>query len=404
MRAVSGGGPLRGGLPLRCAPGRSPLLRRPNQSPRRRDQSPSEAKRARLSHSAERGPIRPGKENSEGQLPSASTTRFGGESGGCRPAGQQMRPPRKADEGGTALYDGKAQAARKLQLIPAVRSPNPNKHGTDPLYVGLPNYGNSCYQNATLQSLLGLRPFLSEMMSLITDHEGDQCCTRAVAKLNAPTEGPTNPGTSTSCGTYSRTSTRHSAAPRCRTPTSSYCGCWTPSKTRWTPDGRPPTPSETTSVSDRRELHVHQVPRDGAEAAGEHQLVLERAALPGSEPPTLQDALRLSMRPDRRELLCQHCRHTECRVTTKLSQLPRTLILQLNRYVFLEDESGKIRANVGIPKFLSLNEFVGDDVTRPPEWKSTGPSLSSLSEFEEPERPPAPSRRPVSRRPAGGAG
>ena len=182
--------PRRPPSPLRARENDSPLLRRPNQSPRRRDQSPSEAKRARLSHSAERGPIRPGKENSEGQLPSASTTRFGGESGGCRPAGQQMRPPRKADEGGTALYDGKAQAARKLQLIPAVRSPNPNKHGTDPLYVGLPNYGNSCYQNATLQSLLGLRPFLSEMMSLITDHEGDQCCTRAVAKLNAPTEGP----------------------------------------------------------------------------------------------------------------------------------------------------------------------------------------------------------------------
>ena len=77
--------------------------------------------------------------------------------------------PGKAGEG------GKAQVARDLlQLIPAVRLPDPDKHVTDPLYVGLPNYGNSCYQNATLQSLLGLRPFASDMMSLVTDSEGDQ--------------------------------------------------------------------------------------------------------------------------------------------------------------------------------------------------------------------------------------
>ncbi|KAF0301181.1 Ubiquitin carboxyl-terminal hydrolase 26 [Amphibalanus amphitrite] len=63
----------------------------------------------------------------------------------------------------------------------------------------------------------------------------------------------------------------------------------------------------------------------------------------GTEAPTLQDALRLSMRPDRRHLLCQHCRHDECYVTTKISQLPRTLILQLNRCVFLGDEAKKIR-------------------------------------------------------------
>ena len=93
-----------------------------------------------------------------------------------------------------------------------------------------------------------------------------------------------------------------------------------------------------------------------------------------SEPLTLQDALRLSMRPDRRKLLCQQYWHKEGSATTKVSQLPRTLILQLNRYVFLGDESRKIRANVGIPKFLSLNEH--DDVTRPPKWRCTRPSPS----------------------------
>ena len=64
----------------------------------------------RLSHSAERCPDRHGK-NSEKQLPSVSSRRFYGESGGCQPVGQQMRPPpspRKDGEG------GKAQAAREL--------------------------------------------------------------------------------------------------------------------------------------------------------------------------------------------------------------------------------------------------------------------------------------------------
>ena len=49
----------------------------------------------------------------------------------------------------------------------------------------------------------------------------------------------------------------------------------------------------------------------------------------GNQTPTLQDAIRLSMRPDRRELLCQRCHHSEYIVTRKISQLPKTLILQL---------------------------------------------------------------------------
>ncbi|XP_043226569.1 ubiquitin carboxyl-terminal hydrolase 37-like [Amphibalanus amphitrite] len=118
----------------------------------------------------------------------------------------------------------------------------------------------------------------------------------------------------------------------------------------------------------------------------------------GTETHTLQDALRLCMRPDRRELLCQHCRHDDCRVTTKISQLPRTLIVQLNRYVFLGEESKKICSNVGIPKLLSLNEHVADDVTRPPEWKCTKPALCILSDFEESEAPSSgPSPPPAAR-------
>ena len=49
----------------------------------------------------------------------------------------------------------------------------------------------------------------------------------------------------------------------------------------------------------------------------------------------LQETLQLTMQSDRRELHCQHCDHSECYVTTNISQLPRTLILQLNRYTYI---------------------------------------------------------------------
>ena len=57
-------------------------------------------------------------------------------------------------------------------------------------------------------------------------------------------------------------------------------------------------------------------------------------------------------------------------------------------------ETKKIRDNVGIPKFLSLDEYVTDDVTRPPEWKCSMPSqctLTNCGESVQPERLSAPS-------------
>ncbi|KAF0291981.1 Ubiquitin carboxyl-terminal hydrolase 37 [Amphibalanus amphitrite] len=80
-------------------------------------------------------------------------------------------------------------------------------------------------------------------------------------------------------------------------------------------------------------------------------------SVPRRQEPMLQDALRLSMQPDRRELLCQHCRHDECRVTTKISQLPRALILQLNRFR-KEVEEGDPKAPAGLPTLLRCQQGV----------------------------------------------
>ncbi|KAF0289764.1 Ubiquitin carboxyl-terminal hydrolase 37 [Amphibalanus amphitrite] len=50
--------------------------------------------------------------------------------------------------------------------------------------MGLPNNGNSCYQNAVLQSLFGLSPFRNDMIAQVTASKSDMCPTlHAVGKL-----------------------------------------------------------------------------------------------------------------------------------------------------------------------------------------------------------------------------
>ncbi|KAF0302269.1 hypothetical protein FJT64_025621 [Amphibalanus amphitrite] len=193
--------PRRRSSPLRARENESPSPRRLSDVTRRGGGSPhpSEAKRPRLPRSMERTPSCPDRADKENtkllQVAGVGSRRFYGDladaGGSLFAASPQIRPPpspRKSSEGGKnlQLHCGKAQtASRGLQLIPAIRPLDSDKDGKDPLYIGLPNYGNSCYQNATLQSLLGLRPFLSDMVSLISvPGESGQCRTlRAVTKL-----------------------------------------------------------------------------------------------------------------------------------------------------------------------------------------------------------------------------
>ncbi|KAF0290804.1 Ubiquitin carboxyl-terminal hydrolase 2 [Amphibalanus amphitrite] len=96
---------------------------------------------------------RPNRVSAEQQLATAAGSRRSGCSGGSRLVASQQRwsppSPKKLEEESRALqlHGGKAHTARELQLTPAA---DPDKHGNDPLYTGLPNYGNSCYQNATM--------------------------------------------------------------------------------------------------------------------------------------------------------------------------------------------------------------------------------------------------------------
>ncbi|KAF0307575.1 Ubiquitin carboxyl-terminal hydrolase 37 [Amphibalanus amphitrite] len=278
------------------------------------------------------------------------------------------------------------------QLITVTRWLESDTSASDPLCIGLPNYGNSCYQNATLQPLLGPTPFLSDMLSLISDlspGENSLCRTlHGVAELMVLRQKVLSRSVSSHLNDLRDVFADIDPAFRgIEMQDANEFLLRLLDTMKEEIDARRPTDN---------------LVRDNFQ----YQTVESRVAkfpyrttgMPGTETPTLQDALRLCMQPDRRELLCQHCRHDECRVTTKISQLPRTLIVQLNRYVFLGEESKKICSNVGIPKLLSLKEHVADDVTRPPEWKCTKPTLCILSDFEESEAPSSgPSPPPAAR-------
>ncbi|KAF0306877.1 Ubiquitin carboxyl-terminal hydrolase 37 [Amphibalanus amphitrite] len=406
-------------------PHESPSPRRLSDASRREGDSPhlSEAKRPRSVERAPNCPDRADKENTKRlQVASVGSRRIYGASadaGGSRfAASPQMRPtpwPRKSGEGGKSpqLHCSKAQtASRGLQLIPAMRSLDSDEDGKDPLYIGLPNCGNSCYQNTTLQSLLGLRPFLSEMIS-DQDESGQGRTLRAVAKLMVLRQKALSKSVANHLNDL-----RNVFADIDPVFQGSEMQDANEFLLRLLDTMKEEIDARRTTDNPVRDNFQYQIV-ESYMCTNCHETVLKRqediswfVSVPrrqGTEAPTLQDALRLSMRPDRRHLLCQHCCHDECRVTTKISQLPRTLILQLNRYVFLGEDSKKICAYVGIPKFLSLNEHVADDVTRPPEWKCTKSPLCTLSYFEESEAPssgPSPSStaRGPSSVPAGTAG
>ncbi|XP_043203061.1 ubiquitin carboxyl-terminal hydrolase 37-like [Amphibalanus amphitrite] len=292
------------------------------------------------------------------------------------------------------------------QLITATRRLESDTSASDPLCIGLPNYGNSCYQNATLQSLLGLTPFLSDMLSLISDlspGENSLCRTlHGVAELMVLRQKGLSRSVSSHLNDLRDVFADIDPAFRgIEMQDANEFLLRLLDTMKEEIDARRPTDNLVRDNFQYQTVESYMCTKCHETVLKQQENICWFVSVPrrqGTETPTLQDALRLCMRPDRRELLCQHCRHDECRVTTKISQLPRTLIVQLNRYVFLGEESKKICSNVGIPKLLSLNEHVADDVTRPPEWKCTKPALCILSDFKESEAPSSsPSPPPAAR-------
>ena len=87
-----------------------------------------------------------------------------------------MLPPLSANKLGSKTLQqhiGEAQPSEESQPILTNQPLDLDRHIEDLVYIGLhPNCGNCCYQNPTLQSLLGLCLFLGEMASL-TSRSGE---------------------------------------------------------------------------------------------------------------------------------------------------------------------------------------------------------------------------------------
>ena len=283
----------------------------------------------------------------------------------------------------------------------SAQSADLEKRVEDPLYIGLNNLGNSCYQNAALQSLLGLPPFLNDMISLFSCMRNNHCRTlAAVTKLMLLRQM----GLQKSISEY----LCHLRAifaeidpvffEKKMQDTSEFLVRLLSAMQTEIETGR----LAANPVSDNfqyQTIESYTCIKCSETKIQRHVNISWIVGVPcrkGDESPTLtlQDAFRQSMRPDRRELRCQHCSHDECYVTTKVSQLPRVLMLQLSRHVYL-DVSMKIRSNVAIPKILNLEEFVSDNVTRPLEWKTPKSAGEAKAASLLLSAPPATSAQPV---------
>ena len=301
-------------------------------------------------------------------------------------------PTRISREDSKVLYkcDDNTQVVSDPPSSLAIRPANPLNDVKDSLFVGLPNYGNSCYQNASLQSLMGLFPFLNDMISLLSCPVSSQSRTLcAVAKLMALRQK----AVSTSISRHLN-DLRDVFADIDPVFCSGEMQDANEFLLRLLDTINDEIDACRPSANPVRNLFQYLTSTtESYECTKCHDTALKQQenicyfiSVPhcqGKDTFTLQDALELSMRPVRRELRCQHCHHNECHVTMKISKPPRILILQLNRYAFLGGEPKKIQTTMGIRKYLSLNTYVTDDALSPSGWIPTETQPCTASDFGE---------------------
>ncbi|KAK6165637.1 hypothetical protein SNE40_022527 [Patella caerulea] len=78
---------------------------------------------------------------------------------------------------------------------------------------------------------------------------------------------------------------------------------------------------------------------------------------------SIQDALNVFLDKEKIEYLCSKCGHDKSEVTHRFKTLPRILVLQLkrNRYDSVASKNGKVIQGIRIPKLLSLGYFCNED-------------------------------------------
>ncbi|KAF0301453.1 Ubiquitin carboxyl-terminal hydrolase 37 [Amphibalanus amphitrite] len=184
--------------------------------------------------------------------------------------------------------------------------------------------------NATLQSLLGLRPFLSEMVSLISDPGvSDQCRTlRAVAKLMVLRQKALSKSVFSHLNDLRDVFAEIDPAFRgIEMQDANEFLLRLLDTLKEEIDAQRPTDNPVRDNFQYQTIESYMCTKCHETVLKQQENISWFVSVPrhqGTEAPTLLDALRLCMRPDRRELLCQHCRHDECRYPAATAGLPES--------------------------------------------------------------------------------
>ncbi|KDR18892.1 ubiquitin carboxyl-terminal hydrolase 37-like isoform X2 [Zootermopsis nevadensis] len=106
--------------------------------------------------------------------------------------------------------------------------------------------------------------------------------------------------------------------------------------------------------------------------------------------PSLQEALSRYMQPDVRELKCDRCDGQRSKVETAFTKLPRFLLVQVKRYAVQTAVAEKVTSSLRVPISLSVKNYVMDDVVMPAPWlphssKDSDPLQFSLDDDDDKE-------------------
>jgi ubiquitin C-terminal hydrolase len=97
----------------------------------------------------------------------------------------------------------------------------------------------------------------------------------------------------------------------------------------------------------------------------DHLALLMNIPPTSQAPPSLQDALNHYMQSDVRERKCDSCSGQHSKVVTAFTKLPRFMFLQVNRYTVEKGIPKKLNTLVGVPISISVKNHVSDDVIMP---------------------------------------
>ncbi|KAJ8019562.1 Ubiquitin carboxyl-terminal hydrolase 37 [Holothuria leucospilota] len=273
---------------------------------------------------------------------------------------------------------------------------------------GFSNLGNTCYMNAILQSLYGLKSFRDDLIhSEASQNLKGDTLTHAIKVLflakhqNKPREAIRKLLLRVK-NAISKSATRFSGYLQ-HDAQEFLCQCMDQLKEDTEKMNKAITEIETdTTLQDIRfsppttdnlefaVLHTIRCLECGETVTKEevfHDLSLDMPKRSKLHPSTIQVALDQFFESEDINYACEKCEGKDARLSHKFTRLSRYIILNLKRYVFNQDSSqnAKLQENILIPKYLTLSRHCMETVQKPCDRQET-PSELPMRESSSPRR------------------